>query len=232
MDANDVLDVLRKNEVFSHLSPDELKHLADGTLIRIYRRGTLLFNEGDPAEGLFVILRGRLRIFRSLPDGREHTIEILGPEDLVALVCLFDGGPYPASSESFSDAAVGILRHDLLDDLIRHNPQVSLGFLRVLSLRMRRAHHRTAQMAMLDAHEKVATTLLWLGRRIGTERDGKLAVTLRSRADFAKMIGTTRETVARVLSDFQRHGALELTTTEILLAPDRLEEWVAEREAD
>ena len=93
------VDVLRRAPIFSDLSETELQFLAERAIPRNYAKGELVFSEGDPCAGLFIIEAGHLRIFKSSPSGREQVLTVEGPGSSVAELPVFDGGepipPFP-----------------------------------------------------------------------------------------------------------------------------------------
>jgi CRP/FNR family cyclic AMP-dependent transcriptional regulator len=212
---------LGRSELFCGLPPPLLARLAAAVVVRALPAGALLFQEGEAGAGVYVVLSGRVRVYHALADGREYTMEIVSEGGTVAIVCLFAAGPYPASAEAYGDATVAFLARETAEALVRAHPELALALLRVLSERLRRAHERTADLAVLSAHERVAALLLRLADEVG----GEGLVTVRSRAELAKMAGTVRETVARALSDFQRHGAVELRRDGIVVHRERLRRW-------
>src|SRR5689334_25176655 len=100
------LEVLRRVAIFSGLTETEFQFLAERAVPRNYRKGELLFTEGDPCTGLFVVESGRVRIFKSSPNGREQILAIEGPGSSVAQLPLFDGGTYPAAPAAASEAQI------------------------------------------------------------------------------------------------------------------------------
>src|SRR6478735_10932439 len=100
------LEILRRVQIFNGLTETELQFLAERAVPRSYAKGELLFTEGDPCTGLFVIETGKVRIFKSSPNGREQILAIEGPGSSVAELPLFDGGTYPASTAAMDGARI------------------------------------------------------------------------------------------------------------------------------
>src|SRR5579859_2418617 len=104
--ANHALETLRRAPIFADLSEAELQFLAERAVPRNYSKGEFIFTEGDPCTGLLVIESGRLRIFKSSPNGREQVLTVEGPGSSVAELPVFDGGNYPASTSAVEDARI------------------------------------------------------------------------------------------------------------------------------
>ena len=97
-----IAEVLKRTTLFSALSDAELKSLAACTLIRSYPSGESVFSEGAPCVGLYIVSKGRVRIFKTSPSGREQVLAFEGPDSSIAELPVFDGGPYPASAAAMA----------------------------------------------------------------------------------------------------------------------------------
>src|SRR5215472_2272155 len=98
--------VLRKTQLFASLTETEISALATLVSKKHFDRGTLLFSEGDPCVGLFLVATGKIRIFKLSPTGREQVLAVEGPGSSFAELPVFDGGNYPASASALEDAEV------------------------------------------------------------------------------------------------------------------------------
>jgi CRP/FNR family cyclic AMP-dependent transcriptional regulator len=192
--------------------------------VRRLARRALLFAEGDSSEGAFLVLRGALRVFHGLEDGREYTLEIVPDGGVVAIICLFDGGPYPASAEAHLPSEVVLVRPEEARRLAERHPDLPFHWLRLLATRLRRAHERSEDLAVLSVHERLAVALFRLAE---PGHGAECVVELPPRTELAKMIGAARETVQRVLSDFRRVGALKVVDgRQVVLDRERLSQWI------
>ena len=219
---------LRKVFLFGPLSDSDLA-LIEGLLIhRKYPKGSYIIMEGEPGEALFIIHSGRVKIFKTSPDGREQILNILRDGSVFAEVVLFDGGGYPASAQALEDAAVSMLQTRDMEVMLEKHPQLAIKLLRIMGARLRRAQGLIGDLALQDANGRLAALLLraaWQkGRRTGEGIEINLTLT---RQELASMMGTTRETVARILSRFQRDGILRVQKQKItILSEEKLREWL------
>ncbi|MBX5476546.1 MAG: Crp/Fnr family transcriptional regulator [Clostridia bacterium] len=215
---------LRKVSIFAGLDEEARAYLAAHSRVHRYPKGAILFFEGDEAEQLYFVIRGAVRVFQSLSDGREFTLEHLGPWEVLAAVCFFDGGPYPASAETLEASAVAQLDYRVVAHLMETRPNVALAFLRMLCGRLRRAHARATDLAIRNVHERLASILLQL--REDQSRAGTGLLPARA-ADLGRLIGAARETVTRALHDFARQGAVVVERGRVRVTdPDKLRTWV------
>jgi CRP/FNR family cyclic AMP-dependent transcriptional regulator len=114
-----VSEILRRVPIFNGLTETEFQFLAERAVPRDYHKGEILFTEGDPCTGLFVIESGHVRIFKNSPNGREQILTIEGPGSSVAELPLFDGGTYPASSAAVADARIYFIsKQDLENNIL------------------------------------------------------------------------------------------------------------------
>ena len=132
------MQVLGKLPIFSGLTEAELRYIAQCAAPRRYAAGAVLFSEGEPCAGLYVVLRGHIRVFKTSAAGREQVLTIDGPGSSVAELPVFDGGPYPASGTAVSDATLLFIGKQDFQALCLAHPQVALKVLRVVGARLRR----------------------------------------------------------------------------------------------
>lgn len=197
------------------------------TVEKVYRKNALIFLEDDPGEGLFIIQQGRVKISKNSPDGREQILHILKDGDVFAEVVLFDQGVYPATAEAVEDTRVWLLRNEDMERLLQKQPKLAVKLLRLMSRRLRQSQLLIRDLALHDTCGRLAGLLLRLARREGEKAGGRIILDLDlTRQELASMIGTSRETVARILSRFQKEGVLVLEKQKIVILDEqKLRDW-------
>lgn len=218
---------LKKVPLFSGLDDDDLASVEKLVVTRRYTRAENIFFQGEEGEAMFVVVSGRVRIYRSSRNGREQTMEILGPGDPFGAVVLIDGQPYPASAEALEDSQIGVLRRQDLDNLLLSHPQITLSILRILAARLREAKEQLSDLALKDVRQRTAVVLLQLaerhGQKVGPEMDLVVSMT---HQELAQLIGASRETVTRVLGEFRQRGAVTTDGRMITITdPGALKSW-------
>jgi CRP/FNR family transcriptional regulator, cyclic AMP receptor protein len=174
--------------------------------------GELIFAEGDPCIGLYVVERGHIRIFKSSSGGREQVLSIDGPGSSVAELPVFDGGPYPASASAVDDVTVLLVRRQDFHALCLAHPEVALKVLRVVGARLRRLVGIIEELSFTTVRRRLASFLFRLAQREGLE------LTLpASNQELASQIGTVRELVSRNLSRFQQEGLLTVDGRRVVI---------------
>ena len=131
-----IAGVLKAAPLFSELTEPEIEFLAARTALKSFSPGEMLFSEGEPCSGLFLIASGHVRIYKSSSSGREHILAVEGPGGSVAELPVFDGGDYPASASAADPAElVFISRQDFRAVCLEH-PEVALRVLQVVGARL------------------------------------------------------------------------------------------------
>lgn len=194
----EILDLLRGLPLFSRLSPEALGLVARRMVLRTVGARTRLFRRGDPCEGLFVVVRGRVRIYRANPDGREQVLHEQGPGQALAEVPLFDGGPCPASARAEESTRLLFLPREAFRELYRSEPEIADVVIRELGRRLRRAVSLIEKISLRDVPSRVALTLLEYAAAAGAGPDEPFTLP-RTQTQLADELATTRESVARAL---------------------------------
>jgi CRP/FNR family transcriptional regulator, cyclic AMP receptor protein len=201
---------LARVPIFSGLEESELHFLAQRAVPRNFQAGEMVFVEGQPCTGLYVIEVGHIRIFKTSTGGREQVLGIEGPGSSVAELPVFDGGNYPASVAAIQDSTLLFVSKQDFQALCLAHPQVALKVLRVVGARLRRLVGIIEELSFTTVRHRLASFLLRTAKT-AKEAGTALEVTLpASNQELASQIGTVRELVSRNLSRFQAEGMLEL----------------------
>lgn len=224
----EIIEHLRCVPFFSGLNDEDLKRIFELAIIRKYRKNMIIFMEGEPGEALYFIRQGKVKIYKTTADGREQILHILQDGDIFAEVVLFDSGPYPASAEVMEDAQIGLIRNNDVEELVKSCPDLALKILRVMSKRLRTAQGHIRDLALKDTISRVASMLVKLAQEHGQKNEKGILINLSlSRQELANYVGTTRETVTRILSDFKKSKVIEIDKQSIMIINlPKLESWV------
>ncbi len=206
------LSVLKRVPIFSSLSEQEFGFLTSHLLQRKYSSGELIFGEGDPCAGLYVVQLGNVRIFKSSAGGREQVLSIDGPGSSIAELPVFDGGNYPASAQAVSDSTLLFFSRQDFRALCVQHPEVALKFLRVVGARLRRLVGIIEELSFTTVRHRLIALLVRMGKADGVRNgsDGIALVLPSNNSEFAAQIGTVRELVSRNLSRLQAEGLIQV----------------------
>lgn len=210
--------ILAKVAIFSGLAPDELEFVSQRVVPRQYSAGQMVFGEGESCTGLYVVVAGHVRIFKSSAGGREQVLSIDGPGSSIAELPVFDGGNYPASVVAIDDATLLFLSKQDFQALCLTHPQVALKVLRVVGARLRRLVGIIEELSFTTVRHRLAAFLLRLAQKEGKETASGVEITLPvSNQELASQIGTVRELVSRNLSRLQAEGLLKMDGRSVVL---------------
>jgi CRP/FNR family cyclic AMP-dependent transcriptional regulator len=203
--------ILEKVPIFSGMAENELDFLAQRAVGRHYSAGTIVFSEGEPCSGLYVVESGHIRIFKSSASGREQVLSIDGPGSSIAELPVFDGGTYPASAAAIDDATLLFVSKQNFQALCLAHPQVALKALAMVGARLRRLVGIIEELSFTTVRHRLASFLLRLAQKEGKRSAEGVEITLPvSNQELASQIGTVRELVSRNLSRLQAEGILKI----------------------
>ncbi len=195
--------------LFAGLSPGERQALAATMQRHRYAKGELIFQQGDPGGTLYVIATGTVKIALSAPDGRELLLALLGPGDFFGELSLLDGAPRSADAIAQEDCQLLLLRRENFLAFLNGHPEATKSLLRVLARRLRATDEVVHEAAFLDLPGRVARLLLRLGQTHGRpEQDGVVLGLRLTHAELASMVGSSRESISRLLKHWQRQGLI------------------------
>jgi len=217
------LQAVKSLPVFRGLSPDDQRRVAALATLKEYKRGDHLWREGDPAEALTVIVRGRVKIVRQAGAG-DVILEIFGEGEPVGAIAVYNYIPYPASAVCLEPVTLMILpRRDYFELLDRH-PEFARAIIRELTKLVVGLTRKLEEMRGQRVEVRIAQLFLTLAERMG--REGKAGVEIPihlSRQEVADLVGTTVESAIRVLSRWGREKIVVTGEGRFLLpSPDRL----------
>jgi CRP/FNR family transcriptional regulator len=204
--------------LFAALDAESADTLEKVLTTRTVGRGHIVFKEGDPGDRLFIVLDGKIKIYRAAADGRENLIAVLGAGERFGELSLFDPGPRTASVAAVTDATLASLDHDDLRPLLLDRPGLGVELLRALAQRLRRTNDAMADLVFTDVPGRVAKALLDLAGKFGVaEADGKRVRHDLTQEELAQLVGASRETVNKALSEFAHRGWLRIEGRSVLL---------------
>lgn len=205
------LQTLRRVPFFSQLDDGVLREIAEHCVSKHYDRGQFIFLEGESSPGLFVVHEGAVKIFKLSETGREQVLAVERAGRPVAELPAFDEGPYPASAMAIEETTLLLLPKDHFRTLFFAHPEIALGIVRSLSMRLRRMVELVEELAFKEVHQRLAHYLLEMAEKWGEPTPRGIRFELRStNQEIAAHIGTVRELVSRSLGRFRDQGILSL----------------------
>jgi CRP/FNR family cyclic AMP-dependent transcriptional regulator len=216
-----LLPLLRQIPLFGELNDAALLQLAERCLPKSVAAGSVLFTTGEDCRGLYMIESGRVRIYRTSPEGREQVIHIEGPGHTVAELPLFDGGPYPASAETIEESRLLFLPREAFEHLYRSQPDIAQAIIRAIGRRLRHLVRLPETLAFRDVAARLALLLVGYAEAMGTVTPVGIELELdRTQEELAIEIGAARESVSRAMKLLRRKGLVQPLGRNRLLVPD------------
>jgi len=214
----DLAQVLAKAPLLADLSPNELQLLAARTVRKLFASGELVFSEGEPCNGLHIIARGKVRIFKTSVNGREQVLALNGPGETIAELPVFDGGPYPASASATEDAEIAFISRREFHAYCLEHPEVALKVLAQVGARLRRLVGIIEELSFTTVRQRLIAMLVKLAQSQGTKTNRGIEFQLPStHQELASQLGTVRELISRNLMRLQAEGLLDVDARHIVV---------------
>ena len=203
----DLAELLHRSSLFTELSQAELETLVRSAERRDFGRDEVIFAINEPADGLYVVASGRVKVSIPSSEGKEIIIATLGPGQIFGEMALIDDEPRSASVVAQLASTTYRIRRADFERILELHPSMARKLLRELSLRLRRANAQMESLVTLDVVGRLARFLIDLARQHGQLLgNGWVAVRRPTHQDIANSIGTTRETVTRLMAELEQRG--------------------------
>lgn len=192
----DITSVIASIPLFEGLSPGQCAALGTIAVRKYYSRGEYFFSEGDNATGFYIILSGKVKIFKLSPDGKEQIFHILEDHEPFGEAAVFAGSHYPASAQALSETPVIFFPTQQFINLTSREPTLALSMLSLLSLRLRKLTTLVENLSLREVPGRLSAYLLLLNESNGSTPIIELSV---SKNQMASLLGTIPETLSRIL---------------------------------
>jgi CRP/FNR family cyclic AMP-dependent transcriptional regulator len=213
-----MLEVIKRLPIFKGLGEKELAVLTERAIRKRFLKDSIIVQEADEGDSLMVILSGRVKVVLHSEEGKEIILSILKDGDFFGEMSLLDGEPRSATVIAMEDSTLLIIqRNDFLYQ-IEKNPSIAKAIFAEMSRRMRRADERIGNLILLDVYGRIARFLLDLARAEGKKVEGGILIEKRpTQQDIASIVGTSRETVSRVLGELNRRKLISISGKSITI---------------
>ncbi|KAB8287987.1 Crp/Fnr family transcriptional regulator [Bifidobacterium ramosum] len=203
-------NTLLHTALFAQVSPDQAEELLPYLQEATFDKGECIFREGDTDHRMYLLESGKVKLIRTAADRRVQLLSIHARGEVLGEIPVFDpkGGPRTASAVAMTDGTrvVGLERDALFAWLDEH-PRVAVDMLQVLAARMRSNNEHISDLVFMDVPARLAKTLLNLGSRFGEPvEEGLLVPHDLTQEEMAQLVGSSRETVNKALTDFSNRG--------------------------
>lgn len=215
MNATPVVSTLliRNVPLFSLLPDTQLVLLTQVLLRKPYPKNSTVVATGDPADALYIVISGRLKVMMSDKEGREVILAILSQGDFFGEMGLIDQAPRSATVVTIEPCELLTITQADFTKCLQKNFELTMNVILGLVKRLREADKKIGSLALMDVCGRVARLLMEMAETI----DGQKVVTKLPKQQIAKMVGATREMVSRVMKEMETGGHIEVRARQILL---------------
>ncbi|MEW6571228.1 MAG: Crp/Fnr family transcriptional regulator [Nitrospirota bacterium] len=197
----DIREFLLNTFLFGSFTDKELALLEPSLSIKRLHRGEQIFSEGMEASAFFIIISGKVKVYKVSPYGKEQTLHIHVPGDLVAEAAIFDSALYPASCMAIEDSTLIRVSREAFIDLVKSHPDLSLKIMSGYSKRLRQFVSKIEELSLKDIKRRLAGYLLDHSRVENSQTVCRLKY---SKKELASLLGTIPETLSRAFAFLKR----------------------------
>jgi len=203
-------NLLRQVPLFRDLSDEELEGLERIMIQRTFRKKAVVFSEGTEKEAVYFIQNGFIKTYKTDENGHQQIVSFLKKGDMFPHTGLFHGSSYPATAETIVPTTLLAMPVKSFEHLLRSTPGIAVKILRVMSQKILELQEKIQELTGHDVQNRGQLFLLKLAENNGKMKDGKLLIEIpMTHQDIANAIGTTRETVNRILNQLRKEGIVD-----------------------
>ncbi len=224
-------EALRRCVLFSRVDDETLARCVDQLRSRRYRRNETIFHQGDPGDSLYVIQNGAVKIVLPDPEGEEGAIiATLGAGDFFGELALLDGEEHSATAIALEPSEALVLRRETFDRLVDEDPNLRRALFAGLVGELRRLTYHVGELHFLNLPGRLAGRIVRMAREADPDAHGEIRLSWPfSQSELAAMIGGTRQTVNRLLSEFAAEGLIRIEKETLIVSDLARLERAAER---
>lgn len=195
--------MLKTIPLFSILGGEELEAISQLAVTKNYPKNSVIINEGDQTDSLYVILSGKVKVFLTDDQQKEVIVAIQREGDYFGELALLDEEPRSASVMTMEPSTMLMIAKSAFERYLASNPKIAISLMRGLTQRLRVTTENVKSLALMDVYGRIARTLLQLGK----EDDGRYVIGEKlTHQDLANMVGASREMVSRIMKDLTKGG--------------------------
>lgn len=184
---------------------------------RKYPKNAVIFHEGQPREAVFFVLSGLVKTTKADPAGKEQTISLLQTGEMFPHIGLFDETPYPATAKTILDTELAFMAIDAFRRLLTHHPDTAAQVIIHMERKIQELQHRLQTMSS-DVAQRFIAVLLQLADEFGIEQHGRTVLPIPlTHQEWASLLGTSRETVNRIVNQLKKERLLSTDRRHIIL---------------
>ncbi len=225
----DITKQIQDISLFAGVSSEKLNMLAAQATYKKFKPGELVIGEADPIRSFYVVVSGQLKLYRSSAEGKEQTLQLLGPGDPFGLCTAFATDSFPASAMAIVESSVLLIPGTLMEEVARQEPALLLNIIQILSQRLKDSMTLIESLALKEIPGRLASFLRHESLRNTAAAKTTVELTL-SQRELAKILGATPEALSRSLRKMANDGILSTAGRTITILNPKALEQLAEGE--
>jgi CRP/FNR family transcriptional regulator len=210
----DILNIISAIPLFNGLPDDQLNAIQEIAVEKQFNKGQTIFSEGDQTKGFFVVVEGRVKIYKVSSEGKEQILHIFETGQSFGEVTVFTGQQLPANAQTLAKTRLLFFPRRAFIDLISANPSLALNLLAIMSKKLRQFAAQIENLSLKEIPARLASYLIYLSE----EQDTENAVTLNvSKGQLASLLGTIPETLSRIFAKLSGQNLIRVEGPKITL---------------
>nr|WP_087973565.1 Crp/Fnr family transcriptional regulator [Oceanobacillus rekensis] len=195
--------------IFNHLEDEQMNEIMETVQSVSFKKGEVIYHAGDDSDSLYIVHRGKIRIYRLSESGKEQLVRILNPGEFTGEYALFSESTHESYAEAMVDTNVCMVKQADLQQFLSKYPTISFKILTEFSKRLEQSETQTTRFATEKAETRIA---LFIADYVDNEEDSNEFTLPMSKKDLASYLGTTPETISRKLADLEKQGLIKQKT--------------------
>jgi CRP/FNR family transcriptional regulator, dissimilatory nitrate respiration regulator len=209
-----ILDIISQAPLFNGLSQEQLNQIRQIAIDKFYDKGQTIFLESDDCNGFYIVVAGKVKIYKVSFEGKEHILHIYGPGNPFGEVPVFSGQKFPANAETLLKSRLLFIPRQAFVDLISEHPSLALNMLAILSRRLRQFTVQIENLSLKEVPARLASYLTYLADEQATGDFVSLTI---SKGQLASLLGTIPETLSRILAKMSKQDLIQVEGRNITL---------------
>ena len=209
-----IVDIIAGIPLFNGLPENQLLAIKQIAVEKKVNKGEAIFSEGDEGKGFFVVLEGRMKIYKVSAEGKEQILHIFGPGKPFGEVPVFAGQKFPANAQAISKGRLLFFPRAAFVQLITENPSLSLNMLAIMSSKLREFTIQIENLSLKEIPARLASYLIYLADE---QQSDELVTLMISKGQLASILGTIPETLSRIFAKLSSQGLINVQGPKITL---------------
>ncbi len=225
----DITKQIKDIGLFQGVSSEKMRLLAEQSIYKKFKSGEMVIGETDPIRSFYVVISGQLKLYRSSAEGKEQTLQLLGPGDPFGLCTAFATSSFPASAMAIEESAVLLIPGTIMETTARQEPALLFNIIQILSQRLKDSMTLIESLALKEIPGRLASFLRHSLPKEAADKNTAVELTI-SQRELSKILGATPEALSRALRKMANDGILSTAGRVITILNHKALEQLAEGE--